>query len=672
MPRLRTPILLASTFLALCAWALVAQRAACAGSSEGTLPDQPAYGGRVIVHLFGMPRNSLNYAIDNSSYGRRMLYEVHEYLLAPDWETTRYEPVLCTSWDEEDMLVLRDEARAKYPEATPLSVRVDSSSTDPAAPTKEIRVLYGSLEPSESGWKITPLSPGNPLGEPRVVPASDVERVEQRTVFTFHLREGVAWQPSLLFRDREDLTPEKKRMLDAQRLDARDVYFSWSLYSNPEVACGDKRFQVAKMPRCDVVDPLTVRIFYEAQYFKALDAIGTTLTILPSHVYDLSDPDNPDYDPEASVSKQAKHINENPHNRMWVGLGPYQVQVYDEQGVEARRFEGYFDPSRSGYIDVIRWRYISSDDTAFQALLNGELDFTDRILSENYLGEATAQEAFTRAFDKGHYFLGVYTYTSWNLRRPQFADPAVRKAFALAFDSGEFLQGFYKGLGRAITGPFPYDSPAYNRSVEPLPYDPAAARELLEEAGWYDRNGNGIRDRDGVELEFTYLLNAGNAAMQAMSQKLQESLAAVGARMHIEQVDWGALQERLKYRDFDATSLAWAPPLESDPEMIWHSRGAAVGSTSSNWAGLADTDVDALIARGQREADFDKRQAIWRELHARLYALQPYMWHYNVPIKYAISKRLHGFQPFVIDPGYSIRRWYYSLGEPGTRATLRE
>jgi peptide/nickel transport system substrate-binding protein len=421
------------------------------------------------------------------------------------------------------------------------------------------------------------------------------------------------------------------------------------------------------MPRCDIVDPHTVRVFYESQYFKALDAIGTTLTILPSHVYDLSDPDNPDYDPQASVSKQAKHINENPHNRLWVGLGPYQVQVYDEQYVEARRFEGYFDPAHAGYVDVIRWRCITSDDAAFNALRNGELDFIDRISSENYLGAATAQEEFTRAFDKGAYYPGLHPHVV-EPRLPA-RDPAVRKTFALAFNGPEFL---WEYKGRAVTGLFPYVSPAYDHTIEPLPYDPAAARELLEGAGWYDRDGDGIRDRDGVALEFTYLLTTGNAAMQALGQKLQESLAAVGARMHIEQLDFKTTQVRLRNREFDATSLAWAPPLESDPEMIWHSSGAAVGSKRSNWAGLADPEVDALIARGQREEDFDARQAIWRTLHARLYSLQPYLWHYNVPTKYAISKRLHGFQPFVIDPGYSIRRWYYSLGEPGTRATLRE
>ncbi len=672
MPRTHAVLFPASLLLFLgTAW--LAGRS-CAQEWSGQAADaapRPAYGGRVIVHLTAMPR-SINFALENAVYVHRMLYEVHEFLLLQDWESWEYRPVLCHRWDEEDMLVLADGAREKYGDEVTLLPASAAAGAGPEASGGEVAVLYGTVEEDSSGWAIAPLSAGNPLGEPLLVPKEDVARVERETVFTFHLREDVPWQPSLVFREREDLSAEKRLALESQLLDARDVWFSWSIYSNPGVDCGEKRVQFQKIPRCEVVDPHTVRFFYESQYFRALDAPGTTLAILPSHVYDLSDPDNPDHDAAATPSRQARHVNENPHNRLWVGLGPYQVLVYDEQQVEARRFDRYFDPKRAGYLDVIRWKLLPSDELALQALLNGEIDFLDRITSENYLGKATEQEAFVRSYVKGHYYLGAYTYTCWNLRRPQFVDITVRQALAHAFDGPEYLQGYYKGLGRVITGPFAHDSPAYDRSIPAIPYDPERARELLEDAGWYDRNANGIRDRDGVELEFQYLLTPGNVATLALSQKLQESVAAIGMRMNIVNVEWATLQERLRNRDFDATSLAWAPPLESDPGMIWHSSGAEVGARGSNYAGVADPEVDALIERGQRELDPRARAAIWNSLHARLYSLQPYLWHYNLPTKYAIHRRLLGFRSFAIDPGYVIRDWYHALGEPGTRAALRE
>ena len=57
-------------------------------------------------------------------------------------------------------------------------------------------------------------------------------------------------------------------------------------------------------------------------------------------------------------------------------------------------------------------------------------------------------------------------------------------------------------------------------------------------------------------------------------------------------------------------------------------------------------------------------------MHRFIYDLQPYMFLYNVPSKYAMSRKIHGYQTFAIDPGYSIRRWYYiDPAIPGTRAT---
>ena len=130
------------------------------------------------------------------------------------------------------------------------------------------------------------------------------------------------------------------------------------------------------------------------------------------------------------------------------------------------------------------------------------------------------------------------------------------------------------------------------------------------------------------------------------------------------------MRQRMEAREFDCLALAWAPALESDPEQIWHSRWGALDVTSSNNSGLQDSQVDQWIDQGQLELDRDERMSIWRKLHARLYELQPYLWLYNVPTKFALSRRIRGFQSFGSDPGYSIRRWHLTAGEPGTRPTL--
>jgi ABC-type transport system substrate-binding protein len=75
-----------------------------------------------------------------------------------------------------------------------------------------------------------------------------------------------------------------------------------------------------------------------------------------------------------------------------------------------------------------------------------------------------------------------------------------------------------------------------------------------------------------------------------------------------------------------------------------------------------------LIDAGRAELDWTKRAATWKALHRRLYEMQPYLFAYNPPRKFVMNRALRGFQSFGLDPNYSLRRWYYAAGTPGTRA----
>lgn len=603
-------------------------------------PPTPAYGGRVIVHLEGMPK-SLCFPIEGSAAARRVLYEVHESLLLRDWDTGKLEPDLCRRFDVEDTLVLK-------------GGRGEGNTN--------IRV--GRFQESADGFKLL-RDVGYGTDEVREIPRGDVERVEHSTVFTFHLRDDVRWH-------------------DGHPFDARDVVFSAELYKNKFIDCGEKRFLYDKIVKVEAPDARTVRIFYERQYFQALPSIGD-LCILPSHLYNLSDPENEKFDPEYHAKKKAEHadwkpseeeqgeyVNTNRHNREWIGLGPYKVVKFDADSIEAQRFDGYFDRARAGYVDAIRWRSIANDEVAFQALLNGELDLFARMSAADYFGEATQKPSFTDRFYKGHVYSNAYWYTAWNLLRDKFADARVREALARSFDFEEFKRTFYMGLAEQVTGQPNSLSDAYDRELKPFAYDPERARELLTEAGWYDRDGDGVIDKDGARFEIELLSNVGNKVSEQFALKLEESLARLGIRLKFVALEWAALMERRSQRDFDALALGWVLPYEIDPEQMWHSKWAGKEERSSNYAGLRDAEVDRLIERGQRELDPAKRAATWRALQARVYALQPYLFGFDPPKKFAINKKIRGVQTVAIDPNYVIRRWYFPAGTPGTRATLEE
>jgi peptide/nickel transport system substrate-binding protein len=567
---------------------------------------EPRRGGSVTVHVASLPA-SVNYMIENSAVARAILGEVHESLIRRNWETWQYEPVLAERWEVEDLLI---------PKGGPPAV--------------------GRIEQKGDKW-IVRAGGAQAGGVDQEFAQDDVERIVHQAEFTFHLRSDIKWQ-------------------DGAPFDARDVLFSFNCFKNPGVHCDRRRYMFDKIQGARLIDPLTIRFYVEDPYFMALSAFDESLTILPGHLYDLSRADNPDCKQNATPDEQALVVNKSAINRNWVGLGPYRISDWTSQYVEAKRWDGYFDAKNGGYVDTIRWRAIPDTAAATVAALEGELDFFDRLSSEDYFGERTASDAFKQRLYKGVFYTPAMSYTAWNTARPKFADPRVRTALGLCFDWNSFIAGYYKGLAVRVTGEQVPSTPVYDKSVTPLPFDPKRAQSLLAEAGWIDRDGDGRIDRDGTPFEFEYLYPAGNATSEAFGLAFQEQLAKVGVGMKLVARDFAALNDSLRKREFDAVALALTLNTESDPEQLWHSKWAT--GAGSNRCGLRDAEVDRLIESIQVELDLSKRVDLFSRLQRRIYELQPMLFGVWTPHRFVMNKRVRGFQDFALDPGYSIRRWF--------------
>lgn len=598
---------------------------------DGDREVRPALGGRVIQHVSTQPAG-LCYTIENSWATSNMLKELHDSLLDFNWETWEQDLELAVRMDIEDTLILKG-GRAE-----------DNGN-----------IVYGVVEEYPEHYLVRSGSVENPIEEQRIA-KSDVESLERGTVFTFQLREGVKWHDGHLF-------------------DAEDVLFSWDVYNNPAVDCDKIRYRFKSIVHGEVLASHTIRFFYDEQYFQAVQTFNDTLCILPRHLYDLTDPDNVDYNPAADMTERGTYINDNVHNHEWVGLGPYKlVEWAQDEYVEATRFDDYYisDPEKRGYLDTLRWRFIKDDELAYQALLNEEIDTFNRVKTEDYFGPKTATPDFTANFYKTYVYTGQFGYTGWNLYSPKLSDVRVRTALAMAFDEPGWITSKYKGLAVQVTGSQFFIGPGYDHSIEPLPYDPDGAEALLAEAGWYDRNNDGIVDKDGVELVIEWLMPAGNAASASHGQKMQESYAKIGVRLDIQQLEWSTFLDRIYDRDFEGCNLAWVlDSIESDPKQLWHSDQAAPDLRSSNHSGYADEESDRLIDAIRIELDADKRAKLFHQLHARIYELQPYSFAQNPPTKLAFNKKIRGIKLYHFTPGFRLRDMYYEEGTPGTRPLSR-
>ncbi len=250
----------------------------------------------------------------------------------------------------------------------------------------------------------------------------------------------------------------------------------------------------------------------------------------------------------------------------------------------------------------------------------------------------------------------------YNLSDPKFSDARVRRAINFAVNKKEMIDTLFYGLARETTGPFLPDSWAYNGDVNPAPYDPAAARSLLAEAGWADSDGDGWLEKGGKEFEFTVLVNQGNAERQRTAEMIQGYLKAVGIRVKIRVLEWSALiNDFLNKKRFEAVVMGWSLARDPDNFDIWHSSKTREGEF--NFIGYNNPEVDRLLEEGRRTFDQARREAIYHRIHEVLYDEQPYLFLYTADALPIVNSRFRNVEASPIGIGFNFIRWYVPEGE---------
>jgi peptide/nickel transport system substrate-binding protein len=237
----------------------------------------------------------------------------------------------------------------------------------------------------------------------------------------------------------------------------------------------------------------------------------------------------------------------------------------------------------------------------------------------------------------------IYSWLGWNEERPMFKDARVRRALAMLYPYEVVAKNVDMNLEPSTTCPYYRESGSCDPAVKRLPYDPGAAKKLLEEAGWKDTNKDGLLDKDGTPFRFTFLVNPHSVKMGKLIPLLQEEYHRVGIEMEIEKVETALYLDRLRTHQFDAASLLWVnqDPVQ-DNFQIFHSSQAAGGS---NYVSYKNPEVDKLIEQARTEFDPAKRLELERAQHRLLYEDQVYNFLTNRPLLDAVKVRVHGLKP---------------------------
>lgn len=323
----------------------------------------------------------------------------------------------------------------------------------------------------------------------------------------------------------------------------------------------------------------------------AIEADGMTLTITtkrpkPALINYLCDPYGAIIDMQAGVSAD---------NNV-AGTGPFVATSVSDTEIALVANADYWGGAPS--LANVAVRSITDGDTLTMALQAGQIDasyglpYASYALFENPSFNIESCET-SRAF-----------FAQVNYASPVMSDPAVRHALALGIDKEGFVEVLLNGRGAPAVGAFPSNFAFGNDTVSAPAYDPEEAKRVLEEAGWVDSDGDGVREKDGQRLHIVWLTYPGRQELPLLAESVQFSLGEIGFEVEVNcTANHTSIRTDTSAWDVYASALVTAPT--GDPEYFFSA--TCVTGAPKNFGGYSNPDLDALAEQLSEEFDTGKR-----------------------------------------------------------------
>lgn len=476
--------------------------------------------------------------------------------------------------------------------------------------------------------------------------------------YWIHLRDDVYWEPlSQNFFSDLKLAPH---FLKRHQVTAADFKFGYDAIMNPYVQSPgaiSMRTYLQDIEEIRVIDDFTFVVRWKAQEvtlpdgkvverIKYVSKMWTgSLRPLASFVYkyfaDGSRILEEDSAPDAYRTNPvwAQNFMQHWAKNIIPSCGPWIFDGMTDRQIQFKRNPNYYNPlaalgekivvALKGSTDAV-WQSFKSNELDHYDIQPNQLAELDQFLnSEQYIQQAD-QEAGIHRLD---YLFRAYSYIAWNQVKVYFQSRRVRQAMTMAIDRQRIIEQNLNGMGVEVTGTFFRNSPSYDATIQPWPFDPAQAKRLLEEEGWFDSDGDGVLDKmiDGKRVRFEFALTyyVKNPTAKSIVEYVATALKQIGILCNLNGVDVTDLTSQFEEKSFDALYLSWTlgdPP--EDPRQVWHSSGAKLHG-SSNAIGFANPEADKIIEELQFEYNPERRIVLYHRFNAILHEEQPYTFLYS-------------------------------------------
>jgi peptide/nickel transport system substrate-binding protein len=423
---------------------------------------------------------------------------------------------------------------------------------------------------------------------------------------------------------------------DGQPFSADDVVFTYDFIRNPQTGATSAGSYEA-IATVEALDSQTVKItFKEPTAAWFLPFVGSEGMILPKHIY------------QNYVGEQARQA---PANLRPIGTGPYRVSDFKPGDVVLYEANPHFrEPDALGFQQVELKGGGDATSAARAVLQTGEADFAFNLQVENQILQSldkgtngkvvtdlgTLSERIVFNFSDPDAKRTDGDRSSVKFPHPFLQDPLVRQAIALGIDRALIAQQLYGVTGQATANilllPQEFASP--NTGYR---FNPAQAEQLLDQAGWQDSNGNGIRDKNGVEMQIVFQTSV-NPLRQKSQQVIKQTLQSMGIGVELKSIDPSVLfsgdpanPDSLERFYADLTMFTTGNTSPDPTKYLKTFTCAEIPQANNNWSGdnvgrYCNPEYDRLWQLSLTALDPSKRQQLFITMNDLLvndYALVP-------------------------------------------------
>ncbi|MEM7761878.1 MAG: peptide ABC transporter substrate-binding protein [Cyanobacteria bacterium P01_A01_bin.40] len=412
---------------------------------------------------------------------------------------------------------------------------------------------------------------------------------------------------------------------DGEPFTAEDVVFTYNFLSNPEVgAVSAGTYEV--VASVEAIDDYTVKVnFKEVNPAWSLVFVGGEGMILPQHIYQ---------------SFNGGNARSAPANLKPIGTGAYRVvdfrpgdTVIYEPNPEFRQREqlGFerIELKGGGDATSAARAVLQTGDADFAYNLQVEAPVLDKLAAAGQGKVVSNYGALMERLIINHSDPNQVApsgeRSSVDFPHPFFSDRTVRQALALAVDRDTIAEQLYGVTGKA-TPNFLVAPPEYASANTSYEYNPQLAQQLLDQAGWQDSNGNGTRDKDGIEMQLVFQTSV-NPLRQKTQAVIKQGLQSIGVGVELKSIDPSVYfssdssntdtVERF-YADLQMFTTGNTSP---DPAAYMNfATCAQIPQQANNWSGdnnsrYCNPEYDRLWQAASQELDPEKRQQLLIEMN---------------------------------------------------------